>query len=67
MYKRQVATQVVNDNAANMRIGLFRFNDTYGRYQLPCGSSATDLSSTISGFGADDWTPLATAFYESVR
>ncbi len=64
---KSVATQVVNDNAANMRIGLFRFNDTYGRYQLPCGSSATDLSSTISGFGADDWTPLATAFYESVR
>lgn len=57
---KEAACQVSLENAAAMRIGLYRFNGTKGQRSLPIqANSATDLKTAITGFGAADNTPLS--------
>ncbi len=64
---RNVATDVVNNNA-NLRLGLTRFNtDAGGRVIESCGASTTDLNNSIAALSATTWTPLAETLYEVTR
>lgn len=64
---RNVATQVVNDNA-NLRLGLTRFNtDAGGRVIQNCGASTSAITTSIAGLTATTWTPLAETLYEVTR
>ncbi|MCP5139352.1 MAG: hypothetical protein H6979_05815 [Chromatiales bacterium] len=64
---RNVATQVVNDNA-NLRLGLTRFNtDAGGQIVQNCGATTAALNTSIAALSATTWTPLAETLYEVTR
>ncbi len=61
------ATAVVQ-SGDGMRIGLARLNDDEGgQIDLSCGSTKDQLISKLGTYRAEDWTPIAEAYYEVTR
>ncbi len=65
----EVAKQVVVDlinRTEGVRFGLMRFNNEEGgRVVAPLGTSKGTLVSTVNGFSASGWTPLAETLAEA--
>lgn len=64
---RSAAIDLVNQTN-NVRFGTSSFNFIDGgKIDAVCGSSKSTVTSTISGYNGDSWTPLAEALYEITR
>jgi len=68
---KEVAIDIV-DKTSDVRFCLARFNNNDGgRIVTPCAIPPTDpddgIIDDINDLGADDWTPLAEAYYEVVN
>lgn len=76
-YRMNVARTVASDLVANtggMRFGVARFHGPYSQayghgatIDRACGSSTSDLQSTIDGYASTTNTPLGEALYEVTR
>lgn len=70
-YRMQVARDVAKDlvsNTPGVRFGLARFNNNEGGKVIAgCDTDTSGLAATIDGLKAENWTPLAEAYYEVTR
>ncbi|WP_136681577.1 PilC/PilY family type IV pilus protein [Neptunomonas sp. XY-337] len=65
---KQVASDIVQ-NTPKMRFGVARFNSSNdgATVDQSCGANTASIISSISGYTASTWTPLAEALYEVTR
>ncbi len=62
------AARAVIESGSGMRLGLASFNDNEGgEIDRACGSSQSELLTTLNGYRAENWTPVSEAYYEVTR
>lgn len=65
---RNVANNLVTNNATQMRLGVSTFNfQDGGKISATCGSTTTQLTTAINALTASNWTPLSESLYEVTR
>lgn len=64
----KAAAKAVIESGFSMQLGLASFNfEQGGNIDQACGSPQADLLTTLNGYQADNWTPIAEAYYEVTR